>query len=86
MRIHFWIEEVQRNAKAMSQVRKPGGHGKEASMLCFPTQSIELFVTNALPFTKNTSLYLSNCIFLSGPALRIVAPNFFFEARGIMVK
>jgi len=31
----FWTEGVQRGAKAIAEVRKPGGHGKVASVLFF---------------------------------------------------
>jgi len=31
--IPFWIEVVNRGAKAVTQVRKPGGYGKVAKLL-----------------------------------------------------
>jgi len=42
-------KHCKKSAEVMTQVRKQGGHGKEASMLFFPTRSLELFVMKALP-------------------------------------
>jgi len=38
--LHFWTEGVQRGAKAMTDVRKPGGYGKVVSVLFFSPYSI----------------------------------------------
>jgi len=48
----------------MTQVRKPGGHGKVARELFFPTRSLERLVCHALPILKKILLFPSNLIFL----------------------
>jgi len=85
-RLHIRTKGIQGSAKAMTQDRKPGDHGKVARYLVFPTRSLKRFGFYAsLIFLKKTKTFLYTSTFfvsfLSGHALSIEEATKKIEAR-----
>jgi len=75
-RLHFWTDGILSGAEAMTEVRKPGCHGKQASMLLISNSKIKS--STLYRFSKNTSHYFSNLISIFLSATVRNSSSFFY--------